>query len=60
MDIKIIKDQVDRIITTSKQVVSELSYEDIQKMGGMNTFLERVKINIVDSITWTTSKQKSN
>lgn len=59
MDIKTVKEQVEKIITTSKQVVSELSYEDIQKMGGMTTFLERVKINIVDSITWTTN-QKSN
>ncbi len=57
MDIKTIKDQVEKIITTSKQVVSELSYEDIQKMGGMTNFLERVKVNIVDSITWTTNQK---
>jgi propionyl-CoA synthetase len=55
----VLKDQVEKIIATSKQVVGELSYEDIQKMGGVATLLERVKVNIVDSITWTTN-QKPN
>ena len=57
-DVNIINKQVENIISTSKQIAGELTYEDIERMGGLALFLERVRVNITDSINWTLSNQK--
>jgi hypothetical protein len=58
IDVNVINKQVENVISTSKQIAGELTYDDIDRMGGLSIFLERVKVNITDSINWTLSNQK--
>ncbi len=51
-DIDNIKKRVDREVQVYKQVVRELSSEEITKMGGMDYLLDRIKTNIINSIAW--------
>lgn len=58
-DVDNVKKRVDREVEVYKQVVRELSFQEIDNMGGMDSLLDRVKTNIIDSITWSL-KEKGN
>jgi cytochrome c553 len=58
-NIQEIKDRVDKEVEIYKQVVKELSEEQIEKLGGFDALLERVKTNIMDSLSWSFKKENA-
>ena len=40
------------MIISSVQVLKELPSDELNKLGGEKALVERTKINIVDSLTW--------
>jgi hypothetical protein len=58
-DMDNIRRKIDREVEVYKQVIKELSPDDINRMGGFGALLDRVKVNIADSIAWS-CREKGN
>ena len=44
--------EVNRMVTSSVWVLKELSIDELDRLGGEKALIERTKINIVDSLSW--------
>ena len=55
----IVVQEVSKMITSSMQILKELPAEELNKLGGEKALVERTKINIVDSLSWSGLKDWS-
>lgn len=52
MEKELVKRDIERMVTSSMQVLDELPEEEIEALGGEGALIARTKVNIADSLSW--------